>query len=554
MKTTLWLFAPLMGIVAISACTSVAESFSSVEVSDSAGVRIVHSRGPRWTDGEAWWVSTEPKQSIGVLNGPEEYQFVEVSAAARRSDGKLVVVDRGSQTVRLYDREGTFIRTLGGPGSGPGEFQDPGQLLVTAGDSVVVWDNALFRITRFDPEGGLAGVQAVDLGTIAKAIEAPLYPGAMEPLLDGSLLVRLVEKSGKDTPFGLFRQRSGALRVSEDLSVIDTLMFFGDLEQISVDAPWGQTAVAPPHAKKTWITHQGSPSRICIGDQEGPEIVCFGPDGNRTLLRWSSDPTPPTREEIAEWREASIRLYELKLGEDDILGMLDQLPIPAVRPDYSQITLDRLGNLWVELGPTTGATAPSVDHLVFDPAGALLGIVPLPPIQVLEIGDDYVLGVQHDELEVEYLQVYEIEKQSTADGEGPMGTLTFPRDTMLSYVRIYADAEGESHFEDVEVDLNLIEVAPGISPLFASSFAQASRYAFLSAKPGWREDWHPAPQRQFLVYLAGVTEFQVSDGEIRRLGPGTILLAEDTLGKGHISEVVGEADVIAVLIQLEREG
>lgn len=130
----------------------------------------------------------------------------------------------------------------------------------------------------------------------------------------------------------------------------------------------------------------------------------------------------------------------------------------------------------------------------------------------------------------------------------------FARDTLISYVRIYADAQGESHFEDVNVKLSLIEVAPGISPLFASSFSEASRYAFVSAEPGWREDWHPAPQRQFLVYLAGVTEFRVSDGEIRRLGPGTILLAEDTVGKGHISEVVGETDVKAVVIQLEREG
>ena len=449
MKTPLLLFAALVGITAISACTSVAESFSSVEVSDSGGVRIVHSRGPRWTDGEAWWVSTEPKQTIGVLNGPEEYQFVEVSSAARQSDGKLVVVDRGAQTVRLYDREGTFVRTLGGPGSGPGEFRDPGQLLVTAGDSVVVWDRALFRITRFDPEGGLAGVQTVDLGTIAKAIEAPLYPGAMEPLLDGGLLVRLVEKGGKDTPSGFFRQRSGALRVSEDYSIIDTLMFFGDLEQMSVDAPWGQMPVAPPHAKRSWITHQGSPSKICIGDQEGPEIACFSPDGDRTLLRWTSDPTPLTREEIAAWREASIRLYELKLGEDEILGILDQLPIPAVRPDYSQIILDRPGNLWVELGPTTMGASPSVDYLVFEPAGALLGVVALPPIQVLEIGDEYVLGVHHGELDVEYLQVYEIRKQPTSGDEGSLGTSTFLRDTLLSYVRIYADTEGESHFEVV---------------------------------------------------------------------------------------------------------
>lgn len=126
-------------------------------------------------------------------------------------------------------------------------------------------------------------------------------------------------------------------------------------------------------------------------------------------------------------------------------------------------------------------------------------------------------------------------------------------DTLLSYVHIYADAEGESHFEDVYVELNLIEVAPGISPLFASSFSEASRYAFISAKPGWKEDWHTAPQRQFLIYLAGVTEFQVSDGEIRRLGPGSILLAEDTIGRGHLSEVVGNVDVKAVVIQLERD-
>ncbi|MFC1660510.1 hypothetical protein ACFL3S_03445 [Gemmatimonadota bacterium] len=138
--------------------------------------------------------------------------------------------------------------------------------------------------------------------------------------------------------------------------------------------------------------------------------------------------------------------------------------------------------------------------------------------------------------------------------EDALATSTFTRDTLVSYVRIYADAEGESHFDDVDLNLALLEVAPGISPLFASPFFRASQYAFLSAEPGWREDWHPAPQRQFLVYLAGVTEFQVSDGEIRRLGPGTILFAEDTIGRGHISEVVGEEGVIAVLIQVGREG
>jgi len=416
MNKPLWFFASLIWIAAASACTSVAESSASVEFSDSAGVKIVHSRGPRWRDGEAWAVSSEPQPTIGVLNGPEEYQLVDVSSAARQSDGDVVVVDRGARTVRLYDREGTFLKTLGGPGSGPGEFQDPGQVLVTAGDSVVVWDNSAYRITRFGPSGELVDVQTLDLGTIAKAVEPPLYPGSMEPLLDGQVLVRLIEKTGKSPPSGFFRPPSGVLRVSGDLSVVDTLELFGDAEQITVDAPWGPFPVVPPQAKQTWITHQGNPPRICVGDQEGPEIVCFGPDGGRTSLRWVSEPASPTEIEVAAWREATVRLYDEKLSRDQVLEMLDQVPVPEVRPAYSQIILDQTGNLWAERGPTAGRALGSVDFLVFDPQGVLLGVVALPPMQVVEIGDDYIMGVYHDELEIEYLQVYELRKRSTSAG------------------------------------------------------------------------------------------------------------------------------------------
>lgn len=409
MKPRVRLLATFICMTSFTSCAPAEESSIPFEASDSAGVRIVYSREPRWSEGEGWSISRRPLLTIGVLAGPEEYQFVAVSSAARQSDGKLVVVDAGARSVRLYDGEGLFLKTLGGPGSGPGEFRDPGPVFVTRGDTVVVWDQSLFRITRFDPQGGLAGVRTVDLGTIAKAVEPPLFPGTLEPLRDGGLLVRLIEKR-KDLPSGIFRQPSGALRVSGDLSKTDTLMFFGDIEQISVEAPFGRWPIPVPLGRRSWITHQGSPSRICIGDQEAPQIECFGPGGSRTLLRWSWERTPVTKEEVAEWREESVRLYGQKMSEDEVLRMLDQVPVPAVRPDYSRITLDRLGYLWVEVGPAARGPAPGVDHLVFDPEGALLGVVRVPPIRILEIGDDYVLGVHHDELEVEYLQVFEIRR------------------------------------------------------------------------------------------------------------------------------------------------
>jgi hypothetical protein len=153
------IFSVFVAIAAIGACSSADGSSDSVEVSDSAGVTIVESREPQWREGEGWLVSSEPQLTIGMLDGPREYELFDVSAAARQSDGGFVVVDGGAREVRLYDRDGTFVRTLGGPGSGPGEFQDPTRVLVTGADSVIVWDDANYRITRFDSAGEFVGAQ-----------------------------------------------------------------------------------------------------------------------------------------------------------------------------------------------------------------------------------------------------------------------------------------------------------------------------------------------------------------------------------------------------------
>ncbi|MCP4547100.1 MAG: cupin domain-containing protein, partial [bacterium] len=69
--------------------------------------------------------------------------------------------------------------------------------------------------------------------------------------------------------------------------------------------------------------------------------------------------------------------------------------------------------------------------------------------------------------------------------------------------------------------------------------------------PGWEGDWHPAPKRQWMLYLAGEVEAEASDGETRRIGPGSITLLEDTWGKGHRSRVIGDTEVLLAVVQLE---
>ena len=120
----------------------------------------------------------------------------------------------------------------------------------------------------------------------------------------------------------------------------------------------------------------------------------------------------------------------------------------------------------------------------------------------------------------------------------------------MRYVRLYADAAGESHFEDVEVPLAAADFAPPAPPLHVSPFSPAERYGFVVLPPGWAGDWHPTPRRQVLFYLAGEVEGETRDGEVRRFGPGSVTLVEDTTGKGHRSRNVGTGEVVTAVVQL----
>ena len=120
----------------------------------------------------------------------------------------------------------------------------------------------------------------------------------------------------------------------------------------------------------------------------------------------------------------------------------------------------------------------------------------------------------------------------------------------MKLTRLYCDTEGESHFEDVEVAFNLVDFAPPAPPVSLSSFSPAAQYGFLKSPVGWYGDWHPTPARQIMFYLAGEIEAEVSDGEIRCFGPGSVALVEDTTGRGHKSRVVGDTEALLAVVQL----
>lgn len=118
------------------------------------------------------------------------------------------------------------------------------------------------------------------------------------------------------------------------------------------------------------------------------------------------------------------------------------------------------------------------------------------------------------------------------------------------YLLIYSDAVGESHFRDLELPLAGDAFAPPAPALFTSARTEAERVLFFHAPAGWFGDWHPTPARQFFIALSGDLEVHVSDGEVRHVRGGDVVLLEDLTGRGHTTRVVGDEPARAAVVQL----
>lgn len=91
-----------------------------------------------------------------VFAGPssqKESALYSPQGLALTPDGKLYVADAGNYCVRIFDPEGRMIGSLGGPGTGIGEFNFPSDVFVF-GDTLAVVDTNNGRICFYNRLNG----------------------------------------------------------------------------------------------------------------------------------------------------------------------------------------------------------------------------------------------------------------------------------------------------------------------------------------------------------------------------------------------------------------
>jgi hypothetical protein len=115
----------------------------------------------------------------------------------------------------------------------------------------------------------------------------------------------------------------------------------------------------------------------------------------------------------------------------------------------------------------------------------------------------------------------------------------------MKIVRLYTGTDSESHFEEIDVEFNFR------GHMEVSKLEPAHGILFRRAPATHLSDFHTAPRRQYVITLAGQVEIETGDGTIRCFGPGDVMLAEDTTGRGHITRVVGGQQRHYVFIPLK---
>ena len=413
---------PVALLLAFAACDAPPAPTGTLHT-DSAGIRIATVVTPLGGAGEGWTVD-ELLAEIGAIDGPPEYQFADLVAAVRLGNGDIVVADRGASELRSYDAGGTFRWRAGREGEGPGEFRRLDFLGRTAGDSLVTYDPMLLRLQIFGPGGQLSRTFRTEL---PRDIGSPggSAPDRVVGVADGRLIVRFVELDDEAVP-GIARWIDYRLVAVDLTDGSTTSLILVDGEEVELRVGDGGGYSEEPYAFGNMPEFGAAAGTVAVIDTEAYQVRLVSPlDGAvEQIIRREVAPRAVTDAVFEAELEGIVRMVfpnpDAAPAEqvDGLRQMWRGFARAPLLPVLRSVHVDARDNVWVAPFHLAGADPAPFD--VFAPDGTWLGTVALPMGMArayihyrspyMEIGEDYVLGVWTDELDVQYVRMYRLTK------------------------------------------------------------------------------------------------------------------------------------------------
>ena len=373
----------------------------------------------------AYLVSEAPRIQIGSGDDDASALFG-VTDAIRLRDGGVLVADGASRSLKFFDARGTYVRSLGRAGDGPGEFRGLYRVAELADGRIAALDIILARVTLFSTDGRRdhtyripRGFDGTEMGVEARGLLANGsavgfrevegagvetrygdYPGSL--LVHSSPVIQpvLVDTSGQVSPF---------LKPIPGTETLSQRRISRDTETIRI----GGQFVPMPFLRKLVVAARGD--RIAIGPLSGYFVGTFDADGTmRTSFGGSLPKEVPegAREAwVDEWVGRFARRSERREWRGRYQAFLSSGSASAILPAFTALAIQAGGKVWRKTyDPALEESDPS-SWIVVDPSRQVgsSGTVTLPAgFRPYDIGPDYVLGVWKDVLGIEYVRMYDL--------------------------------------------------------------------------------------------------------------------------------------------------
>jgi len=377
---------------------------SGVTEADSAGVRILTSRGVGWAAESAW--DLELDLDVGSLDGPDA--FGRLRDVAPRRAGGLWVLDSQARRVRGFDESGDEALAFGRPGQGPGEFGFVDHVAELPDGSLVVGGSGPISVHRFASDGRHVLSTAVPdsvfrqrrEGTTAAGPPAGPSFGRWRVATDGAVFLQtvVVDAEGEKVV-----RNDVLFRLAADGGRAVRLVVWG--APLMDGGPGGELKLLEPDA--AWSPLEGGGAWFTSG--RAYELRRLDPTGEVTTIVRRPGPLAPVTGAIQ-------RAVRDKLGRtmdsDFERAMLDR----AVYPKYLPATFglwasEDAGEVWVGVVDPTLAwdyeTANAWDILRAD--GTYLGRLPIPAgFRPTRVTSEHMYGIWLNDLEVPHARRYRI--------------------------------------------------------------------------------------------------------------------------------------------------
>ena len=378
----------MLAVLSYAGCGIASVESAQVTRLDSAGIEIVsnmsNDRVLNWHFEREWILGGAGDDRLAVAELARH-------AVGADSMGRAYVLDTAARRVLIISRTGLVVDSLGRPGPGPGELEQPEALSVDLAGNVAVYDRAKAALVRWSAAGALLNPLRIAADVIGPAV-ALTASGVMFTGFDA-------DRPGPD------HQRLMAWTDSSQ----QTLARMTRLPYHRADFPscgLHGVNIAPLFAPE--LVWQAVGNRVAVSSNTEYVVDIIEAGRLRRSVRRSLAPRPVTE---------AMALRQVGNG---VFVAATQCTIPAtelvagrgyaqVMPSVKAVALSPGGELWVQRAAVADESSP-ID--VFTNAGEYLGLVALSaPFPAVFIAEDRILATEVDSLGVAQLGAYRVRRQ-----------------------------------------------------------------------------------------------------------------------------------------------